>query len=108
MKFKPGITLNFIPRYVQISRRAFRYFRNESECFSGKPLVSFRKRIIKSALPFEVDKNAYLKPGSSVAKSHKEDDLFDNMFEITLNQDYESAYQYRKFDIDQKVRYDRQ
>ena len=29
MKFKPGLTVNFIPRYVQISKRALRYFRNK-------------------------------------------------------------------------------
>ena len=28
MKFKPGLSANFISRYVQISQRAFRYFRN--------------------------------------------------------------------------------
>lgn len=30
-KFKPGISQNFIPRYVQISQRAFRYFKNRYE-----------------------------------------------------------------------------
>lgn len=28
MKFKPGLSMNFVSRYVQISHRAFRYFRN--------------------------------------------------------------------------------
>ena len=28
MKFKPGLSANFISRYVQLSKRAFRYFRN--------------------------------------------------------------------------------
>ena len=28
MKFKPGLSQNFIPRYVQISKRAFRYFKS--------------------------------------------------------------------------------
>ena len=28
MKFKPGISANFVSRHVQISLRAFRYFRN--------------------------------------------------------------------------------
>lgn len=31
MKFKPGLSANFISRYVQISQRAFRYFRNRFE-----------------------------------------------------------------------------
>jgi len=28
MKFKPGLSANFVNRYVQISMRAFRYYRN--------------------------------------------------------------------------------
>ena len=95
MKFKPGLTVNFIPRYVQISKRAFRYFRTKQESYFGKPIASIRKRIIHSAKPYEVNKYSYLKPGAAVAKSHEEDELFDNMFEIVLNQDYEDNYQFR-------------
>ena len=47
MKFKPGISMNFISRYVQISERAFRYFKNKNAVFTGKPIVAFRKRIIE-------------------------------------------------------------
>ena len=46
MKFKPGISLNFIPRYVQISQRGFRYFKNKHDAFRGKPIIVFRKKII--------------------------------------------------------------
>lgn len=28
-RFKPGVEINFISRWVQVSNRAFRYFRNE-------------------------------------------------------------------------------
>ena len=85
MKFKPGISINFIPRYVQISRRAFRYFKNKSESYSTRPIVSIRKRIIKQANPYVVNRKSYLKPGSAVTKSHKEDEYFDHMFEVVLN-----------------------
>ena len=104
MKFKPGLTVNFIPRYVQISKRAFRYFKNEQESYSGKPIVSIRKTIIDSAEPYEVNKWSYLKPGSAVAKSHKEDKLFDNMFEIVLSQDYEDNFTFRKLEMDYRFR----
>ena len=96
MKFKPGLTINFIPRYVQISKRAFRYFRNKSDSYTGRPIASIRKAIIRSAEVIEVNKNSYLKPGSAIAKSGKEDALFSNMFEITLNQDYEDNCNFRK------------
>ena len=104
MKFKPGITINFIPRYVQISKRAFRYFKNKSESYTGKPIVSIRKTIIKSAEPYTVNKGSYLKRGSAIAKSHKEDAYFDNMFEVVLNEDYEDNIAYRKIEQEVKVR----
>lgn len=28
MKFKPGLSANFVPRYMQISKRAIRYFKS--------------------------------------------------------------------------------
>ena len=107
MKFKPGISQNFIPRYVQISQRAFRYFKNKYEAKTGKPIVAFRKRIIKSAAGINVNKNSYLKPGSKIAQSKKEDHLFDNMFEILLNEDYEENYNYRDLERAKKEFNDR-
>ena len=107
MKFKPGISQNFIPRYVQISQRAFRYFKNKYEAKAGKPIVAFRKKIIKSATGISVNKNSYLKPGSKIAQSKKEDHLFDNMFEILLNEDYEDNYDYRDLERAKKELIDR-
>ena len=104
MKFKPGLSLNFIPRYVQISRRAFRYFKNKSESYAGKPIVSIRKTIVKTAVPYQVNKGSYLKRGSAITKSHKEDALFDNMFEVVLNEDYEDNIYYRHIEHEVKVR----
>ena len=48
MKFKPGLTVNFIPRYVQMSKRAFRYFKSKVDSVNGKPMVCFRKRLISN------------------------------------------------------------
>ena len=67
MKFKPGLSANFISRYVQISHRAFRYFRNRFEAQTGRPIVAFRKKIIKSAVPYMINKASYLKRGSRIA-----------------------------------------
>ena len=52
LKFKPGLSANFVSRYVQISQRAFRYFRNRYEAKSSRPIVAFRKKIIKAAVPY--------------------------------------------------------
>ena len=47
MKFKPGLSANFISRYIQISKRAFRYFKSRLDAQTGrKPLVNFRNNII--------------------------------------------------------------
>ena len=99
-KFKPGISANFISRYVQVSERAFRYFKNRGAKY-GKPLVVFPKNIIDSVKPYRVNKNSYIKPGSAIAKSHKEDKLFDNMFEIVLKADYEDYTDHR--DIERQM-----
>ena len=84
-------------RYVQISRKAFRYFKNKFHTAGGKPLVAFRKRIIAKAVPYTIEnKSSYLKPGARITRSHKEDALFDNMFEIILREDYEDHYMFRE------------
>ena len=62
---------------------------------NGKPICAFRKYIIKHAKPYKVNKKSYLKQGSAIAKSKKEDHLFDNMFEIVLKEDYEDNYTFR-------------
>ena len=67
MKFKPGLSVNFVSRYVQISQRAFRYFRNQYEASVGKPIVAFRKKIIRAAKPYKINKSSYLKRGSRIA-----------------------------------------
>jgi len=88
-KFKPGLSSNFVQRYVQISERAFRYFKDKASSEKGKPLVAFRRKIIKRASEYSLNKNSYVKPGSRIAKSKLESQLFEHMFEIELNEDYE-------------------
>ncbi len=98
-KFHPGISSNFVQRYVQISRKAFRYFKNKFHTAGGKPLVAFRKKIILKAVPYRIEnKSSYLKPGAKITKTHTEDALFDNMFEIILNEDYEDHYLFREME----------
>lgn len=46
-KFKPGLSTNFVERFVQVSQRAFRYYKDRK---STKPLVSFRKNIVKDCV----------------------------------------------------------
>ena len=88
MKFKPGFTVNFISRYAQVTDNKFRYFKNKEQMISGKqPIIEFHKREIEYAKPYQVNKWSYLKPGTAIAKSKKEDHLFDSMFEVVLKDD---------------------
>ncbi len=88
-KLKPGLSSNFVKRYMQISKRAFRYFKDKAAVKGGKPLVMFRKNIIKQCVSYKVNKNSYLKRGSKTFANPLEHRLFENMFEMQLNEDYE-------------------
>ena len=63
-KFKPGLSTNFVERYVQVSQRAFRYYKDQT---ATKPLVSFRKKIMKNVIWYPVNKESYLKPGAKAS-----------------------------------------
>ena len=61
-RFKPGIENNFISRWVQISNRAFRYFRNHIHAMgSNKPIVAVPKLSIEDVFPIDIDSEAFLK-----------------------------------------------
>ena len=46
-------------------------------------------------MPYNINKASYLKPGSRIAQSGVEDKLFNNMFEIELNEHYEDNFRFR-------------
>lgn len=94
-KLKPGLSSNFVKRYVQISKRAFRYFKDKPSVAGGKPLVAIRKHIVKQCVEYKVNKKSYIKKGARVNQNRMEHELFDNMFEMQLNEDYEDNLDYR-------------
>ena len=102
-KFKPGIAKNFVTRYIQVSANAFRYFRTDRNWQHAKPICAIRKDTIKCAKPIKVNKNSYIKAGSHIAKTREEDPLFDNMFEIILNEDYEEVLDQRDVEWGAKI-----
>jgi ABC-type antimicrobial peptide transport system ATPase subunit len=82
---------------VQISKHAFRYFKNKFATAGGKPLVAFRKKLIAKAVPYVIENpKSYLKPGMKVTKKGEEEALFQNMFEVVLKDDYENHFQFRE------------
>ena len=62
-----------------------------------------RKDVIKVAKPIKVNKDSYIKPGSAIAKSGAEDNLFNNMFEVILNDNYEENADYRDVEWGAKI-----
>lgn len=100
-RFKPGIQHNFITRWVQVSAHAFRYFKNfYTAQGSSKPIVAVPNQAIIKIVPFtQLNKEAYTK---THCRNEKERDLeirlFDNMFEIVLDQDYEKIFRFREID----------
>ena len=64
-RFKPGMENNFISRWVQISGRAFRYYRNQIQSFAGlsRPIVSIPKLAIESIRVLKINEEAFIKSG---------------------------------------------
>ena len=66
--------------------------------FSEKPIVIFRKKLLKAVKPITINKESYLKQGSKVTQTRIEEKLFDNVFEFELNKPYEDHYISRKLE----------
>ena len=94
-RFKPGIQNNFISRYVEVSTHAFRYFKSSYAAKGGsKAIVSIpNAAIVKISRFTSINKEAFLKGKRSTLEL--ETRLFDHMFEIELDQDYEKIYMFR-------------
>lgn len=53
-KFKPGIEKNFISRWLQLSTRSFRYYKNHyhSICYLTRPISAIPLYAIEIVRPF--------------------------------------------------------
>ena len=91
VKFKPGIEKNFIPRWLQLTTRAFRYYTNHynSICYLTRPISALPLLAIEKVQTFEIQNKDY---------KRKEKELYQFMFEIVLRQDYEDIYFFREFE----------
>jgi len=65
-KFKPGIEKNFIPRWLQLSSRSFRYYKNhyQSVCYLNRPISALPLNAIERVKKYQIKNNDY--------KRHKE------------------------------------
>lgn len=92
-KFKPGIEKNFITRWLQVSTRSFRYYKNHyhSVCYLTRPISAIPLNAIQSVKKYSIQNKEY--------KRLKERQLYAFMFEIVLKQDYEDFYFFREFEV---------
>ncbi|CDW84418.1 UNKNOWN [Stylonychia lemnae] len=95
-KFKPGFNGVFIDRWVQVTRKALRYFANKpgSQLAAGKPLMAFPiiaiKNIEKIDLDIKLKKTD--KKGQELQKNMFEIYLKDDFLDIFLRSDYEQLF----------------
>ena len=84
-RFKPGLQNNFISRYLQVSKHAFRYFKSSLTARGGgKAIVSVPNAAIVKILRFNsINKDAFLKGKKNTHELERR--LFDHMFEIELD-----------------------
>jgi len=61
-RFKPGIENNFISRWVQVTSRAFKYYRSQIQSFAGlnRPIVSIPKNAIESIRPLKINYESFI------------------------------------------------
>jgi len=95
-RFKPGLEHNFISRWIQVSKRAFRYFKNQIASL-GEPgftraIVSIPKGAIEDICKIDIHKEGFM---TRKHMPESERNLFNYMFEIYLREDYEDLYKYR-------------
>ena len=91
-RFKPGMEFNFIPRWLQLSTRSLRYYKNQIHAvtFLTRPIVSIPLQAIHSVRPYQLKNPDYKK---------RQRALYDHMFELTLRQDYEDLYFFRELEV---------
>ena len=90
MRFKPGLSFNYMSRWVQVTKKVFRYYRNfyHSSSQFSKPLI---------ALPFssiQAVRKVKLRPQklSSDNTTYAEAPFNQFQFELILRDDYECLH----------------
>src|SRR3569833_550288 len=92
LKFKPGIEKNFISRWIQLSTRSFRYYKNHyhSICYLTRPISAIPLYAIEHVRPYKIHNEDY---------KRRDQNMYSYMFEVVLTQDYEDIFFFREFEI---------
>ena len=93
-KYKPGFTGTFIDRWVQVTKKAIRYFASKpgSHLAAGKPLMAFPIKAIAAIQKVSYDLPLKGKKAQSLSKNMFEIFLKDDFLDIFLRHDYERLF----------------
>ena len=90
MRFKPGLSANYVSRWVQLTKNVFRYYRNfyHSASSFSKPLVALPFSSIQDVQKVKVKTNVL----SSDQSNYQEAPFHQHQFELLLKEDYETLH----------------
>ena len=59
MRFKPGISISYIPRWVQVTPKVFRYYKSERDCANRfeQPLFACPMKFVDRIERVKIDLN---------------------------------------------------
>jgi hypothetical protein len=96
MKFHPGFSINYVARWVQLTKTVVRFYKNyyHSVCSFRRPLAAIPIQYIKTIKKVRC---ATKKSNSTKIESKGGKNAYDmNQFEIVLKEDYEAIYNLNK------------
>jgi hypothetical protein len=96
MKFHPGFSINYVCRWVQVTKTVIRFYKNyyHSVCSFRRPLV-----VIPMSAISKVKKIKFVPKSSNATKvmnKGNKNPYDNNQFEIELKEDYEAIYDLNK------------
>ena len=95
MKFHPGFSINYVSRWVQVTKSVIRFYKNyyHSVCSFRRPLVVIPLNAVKRVKNFKlIPKKSNAAPVLNNGKNPYDH----NQFEIVLREDYEAIYDLNK------------
>lgn len=96
MKFHPGFSINYVSRWVQVTKTVIRFYKNyyHSVCSFRRPLVVIPMSAISKVKPIKfIPKSSN---ATKVTNRGNKNPYDDNQFEIELKEDYEAIYDLNK------------
>ena len=93
MKFHPGFSINYVSRWVQVTKTVIRFYKNyyHSVCNFRKPLA-----VIPFSAIGKIKSVKFAPPKSNAARGNGKNPYDSHQFEIVLKEEYEALYDLNK------------